>query len=70
MEYQKQRKDVDFVEMKVTAILIHLKRKAMDQLFLANDVLTSELDELLGGKKITITYKDKDGREVTITYEW
>jgi hypothetical protein len=56
--------------MKVTAILIHLKRKAMDQLFLANDVLTSELDELLGGKKITITYKDKDGREVTITYEW
>lgn len=42
----------------------------MDQLFLANDVLTSELDELLGGKKITITYKDKDGREVTITYEW
>ncbi len=42
----------------------------MDKLFLAKDVLTSEMDELLGGKKktVTITYTDKDGRTVSVTY--
>lgn len=42
----------------------------MEQVFKSNDVLTSEMDELLGGKKITVTYKDKDGKEITVSYEF
>lgn len=42
----------------------------MNKLFLASDVLTSEMDELLGDKKINITYKDKDRKEISITYEF
>ena len=42
----------------------------MEQVFKSNDVLASEMDELLGGKKITVTYKDKDGKEITVSYEF
>ena len=42
----------------------------MEQVFKSNDVLTSEMDKLLGGKKITVTYKDENGKEYTVTYEF
>jgi len=42
----------------------------MEQVFKSNDVLASEMDELLGGKKITVTYKDETGREVIVIYEF
>lgn len=42
----------------------------MEKLFLANDVLSSEMNDILGGGKVTVTYKDKNGNEVTVAYEW
>ena len=42
----------------------------MEQIFNSNDVLASEIDELLGDEKITVTYKDKDGKEITVRYEF
>ncbi len=41
----------------------------MKDVFLKNDVLANEMDHLLGGKKITISYTDDQGRTITITYE-
>ncbi|MBR8726049.1 hypothetical protein [Bacteroides pyogenes] len=45
----------------------------MDKLFLANDVLTSEMEELFGGKKVTIvvirTNSDGTKTEVRLEYE-
>lgn len=38
----------------------------MDKLFLANDVLTSELDELLGGIKIKVKFPNGVEIEVEI----
>jgi hypothetical protein len=41
----------------------------MDNLFLAEDVFTSEMDKVLGGRKVTVTYKKPDGTEVKIVVE-
>lgn len=41
----------------------------MKDVFLKKDVLASEMDNLLGGKKISISYTDDKGRTITITYE-
>ena len=42
----------------------------MKNVILATDVLHEELENIKGGKKVTVTYKDKDGKEYTVTYEW
>lgn len=42
----------------------------MDKLFLANDVLTSEMDELLGGVKVKIKVTRPDGTTYEVEVEW
>ncbi len=42
----------------------------MNHLFKSNDVLSSEMNQLLGGKKITVKYKTKDGKEISVSYEF
>lgn len=45
---------------------IIFKNKKMDELFLSEDVLTSEMDELLGGIKITVRFPNGVEIEVEI----
>jgi hypothetical protein len=41
----------------------------MKNLFLVEDVFTSEMDEVLGGLKVTLTYTKPDGTEIKVEVE-
>lgn len=51
-------------------IINFLNNKAMKNLFLQEDVFTSEMDEVLGGVKVKITVTRPDGTKYEMEVEW
>ncbi len=42
----------------------------MNDFFNANEVMSAELDDLLGGKKIKVTITKPDGTKIELEYEF
>lgn len=68
---QRQRKEkTSSLFWRINKITNFLINKKMDKLFLANDVLTSEMDELLGGVKVKVKVTRPDGTTYEVELEW